>query len=260
MSYIPKVIHYCWFGKNPLPPIALKCIESWMKYCPGYEINRWNEDNFDVDSIQYTKQAYQANKMAFVSDYARFEILYKHGGIYFDTDVELLRPIDDLIFEYGFMGFENLKGVAPGLGFAMKKKNSICKQLIDEYKKLSFLNPDGSNNYTTVVTITTDVLLQRGLILNNEKQLIEDIYIYPTEYFSPKNIDTKITNITQNTYSIHHYDGSWAEPYDKQAGERGVYLKKFLGNILGNFINILLYVCQKYGFFGCIKKIFRRKS
>ena len=103
---IPKIIHYCWFGRNPLPPLALECIASWRKFLPDYEIKEWNEDNFDVNSIPYTAEAYRQKKYAYVSDYARFCILYQYGGIYFDTDVEVIKPLNDIIAKGNFMGFE----------------------------------------------------------------------------------------------------------------------------------------------------------
>ena len=150
---IPKVIHYCWFGRNPLPPLAKECIASWKKFLPDYEIKEWNEDNFDVNIIPYTAEAYKQKKYAFVSDYARFWILYQHGGLYFDTDVEIIRPLDDIIAKGPFMGFEldpdgensPLKyaprfaySVALGLGFGVERGNRVMERLLNYYQDLSF--------------------------------------------------------------------------------------------------------------------------
>ena len=115
---IPKIIHYCWFGGNPLPELAIKCIESWKKYLPDYEIKEWNESNFDINCCAYVREAYEAKKWAFVSDYARFWILYQHGGLYFDTDVELIKSIDDLIVKGAFMGCEPWNA-APALSLSL---------------------------------------------------------------------------------------------------------------------------------------------
>ena len=109
---IPKIIHYCWFGRKPLPPLAVKCIESWKKYLPDYTIKEWNEDNFDINIVPYTREAYEVGKYAFVSDYARFYILYHHGGLYFDTDVEVIRPMDDLVGRGAFLAWDVIRGLA----------------------------------------------------------------------------------------------------------------------------------------------------
>lgn len=138
---IPKVINYCWFGGNPLPASAQKCIASWRKYLPDYEIKEWNESNFDVNIIPYTAEAYKAKKYAFVSDYARFWILYRYGGLYFDTDVEVIRNMDDIIANGAFMGLEKKQagatptqlGVAPGLGLGVNPGLGLYKELLDVY-------------------------------------------------------------------------------------------------------------------------------
>jgi hypothetical protein len=218
---IPKIIHYCWFGRKPLPALAVRCIASWGKYFPDYAVKEWNEDNFDVNIISYTKEAYQSQKYAFVSDYARFWILYKYGGVYFDTDVEVIKPMDEILAKGAFMGIEHCGkiGVAPGLGMACTPCSGIYKEVLDLYATLSFRNRNDNDNdnynynahlnLTTVVEYTTSILKKHGLRDSNVIQNIDGIYIYPSEYFCPKNWLTNTLTITPNTYTIHHYNASW---------------------------------------------------
>lgn len=212
---IPKVIHYCWFGRQRLPKLALKCIESWQKYLPEYEIMEWNEDNFDVESIQYTKDAYQARKFAFVSDYARFWILYHFGGIYFDTDVELITKIDDILSRGAFMGIEcyakdTVKiAVNPGLGMGAEPGMALYKRILDEYKRLSFWKSPSVRNPYSMIPMVTDMLTQQGLIDTPSIQFICDVNVYPKDYFNPLNDATGRLCITDNTRSIHWYMKSW---------------------------------------------------
>lgn len=216
---ISKKIHYCWFGGNPLPSLAIKCIESWKKYLPDYEIKEWNEDNFDVNIIPYTQEAYQAGKYAFVSDYARFWILYKYGGLYFDTDVEVIRPMDDIIARGPFMGCENIASdtcvasVAPGLGLGVNPGLELYQELLDLYATLHFRNEDGTLNFKSVVHYTTETLCRHGLKNVNDVQECAGISIYPKDYFCPKSYNDGKINLTKNTYAIHHFAGSWISPY-----------------------------------------------
>lgn len=214
---IPKVIHYCWFGGNPLPELAKKCIASWEKFCPDYEIKEWNESNFDIHCCAYVKEAYEEKKWAFVSDYARFWILYHEGGLYFDTDVEIIAPLDELVSRGSFMGCEFLveqnnsvkNMVNPGLGLAAAPGLGLYKEIIDFYNHHHFYYEDGSLNKTTVVEYTTEILKKHGLVLKNEIMQVEGMYIYPPEYFCPKNYVTGEIHITSNTKTIHHYSASW---------------------------------------------------
>lgn len=229
---IPKKIHYCWFGGKELPEDVKKYIETWKKYCPDYEIIEWNENNFDVTQNQYCKEAYEAKKWAFVSDYARFWILYKYGGIYLDTDVEIIRPLDDIIAKGPFMGCERdgdknkatAIAVAPGLGLGVNPGLGLYKEMLDLYDTLHFKNPDGSFNLKTVVQYTTETLVKHGLQNTNQIQKCAGIYIYPQEYFCPKDFETGVLTITENTYTIHHFDGSWLTNIQK--------LKKFFRLLL----------------------------
>lgn len=209
---IPLKIHYCWFGGNPLPELAKKCIASWQKFLPNYEIKRWDETNFDLNSCNYIKEAYQAKKWAFVSDYARFSILYKYGGLYFDTDVEIIKPFDDILCKGAFMGLESDAPditVNPGLGLAAKPGLELYKDILNLYHKLHFINPDGTLNTTTVVAYTTEILKKYGLMNNPGLQKVANISIYPKEYFCPKDYLTGDIIITPKTVAIHHYDASW---------------------------------------------------
>lgn len=214
---IPKIIHYCWFGRNPLPKAAQKCIASWKKFLPDYEIKEWNEDNFDVNIIPYTKEAYEAKKYAFVSDYARFWILYKYGGLYFDTDVEVVKPLDDIIVRGPFMGIEvpakegDYPKVAPGLGLGVNAENHLYKLLLEKYLGLHFLNEDGSFNQKTIVNYNTEVLRDCGLLPTNELQQVADVWIYPVDFFNPLDSLTGIIKVTRNTRTIHWYMNSWAD-------------------------------------------------
>lgn len=220
---IPKKIHYCWFGRKPLPELALNCIASWKKFLPDYEIIEWNENNFDVNQTLYTEQAYKCGKFAFVSDYARFKIIYEQGGIYFDTDVEVIRPLDDIIAKGPFFGLEENFSAnffrkkiccAPGLGFACPPKHIICNSMINLYKSKSFIKKNGKKNLNTVVQFFSEILLKNGLKPHPGIIQFNDIYIYPPEYFCPINYETREKLITKNTRTIHHYAASWVDSYD----------------------------------------------
>ncbi len=214
---IPKVIHYFWFGHSELPDIAVKCIESWKKYCPDYEIKRWDEDNFDFSDCPYAVEAYNDGKYAFVTDYARLKVLYELGGVYLDTDVELIKPIDELMEFQGFAGFE--KGgptpygrgffVATGLGLGSVAGHSVIKALIDDYKSISFFKENKKADLTACPERNTEVLRKLGLKCDNTYQIIDGLVIMPTEYLSPSDWVTGKCRITKNTFAIHHYLGSW---------------------------------------------------
>lgn len=212
---IPKVIHYCWFGGNPLPTLAVKCIESWKKYLPAYEIKEWNESNFDVNIIPYTREAYQAKKYAFVSDYARFWILYKYGGLYFDTDVEIIKPIDDIIARGPFMGCEkdacdtSVTSVAPGLGLGVNPGLGLYAEILELYSTKHFRCDNGKFNFKSVVEYTTELLYMHGLKDINEIQQCAGVYIYPKEWFCPIDYESGKKHYTDNTRMVHHYAASW---------------------------------------------------
>lgn len=163
---IPKIIHYCWFGGGPIGEADRKCIESWQKFCPDYRIMRWDETNFDLDCSPYVRQAYDAGRYAFVSDYVRLAVLYRYGGIYLDTDVELVKPLDELLELPGFMGFQTNNEVATGLGFGARKGNSVVQALLRDYDALDFLKADGSADLTPCPERNTRVLQALGVSIS----------------------------------------------------------------------------------------------
>jgi len=224
---IPKIIHYIWLGGRPLPKIAEKCIESWKKLCPEYEIKRWDETNLDVNKYQFTKDAYDAKKFAFVSDVFRTEILYNEGGIYFDIDVELIKPIEDVLDAECVMGFETSNMLAPGLLMASKKGNVDLLNILEVYKNIKF-NINNMKSFV-VCEIFTSYYEKKGLKRIDQTQQIENSKFYSSEYFSPIDVVTNKKRITKNTRSIHWYNASWYSP--KQ---------KFL-NKIKKFINILTF-------------------
>jgi mannosyltransferase OCH1-like enzyme len=207
---IPKKIHYCWFGGNEKPANVIKCINSWKKFCPDYEIIEWNENNFDINQLPYMMQAYEAKKYAFVSDVARLIIVYENGGVYLDTDVELIKPIDELLNNKAFFGFENDENVASGLGFGAESGVELIKKHIEQYEDERFVFEDGSYNLKTCPKYLTELLVSKGLVPNGSEQIIEGVHIYPSEYFNPYDSLTGKLNKTDKTYSIHWYDASWS--------------------------------------------------
>lgn len=207
---IPKKIHYCWFGRSEKPQMVKRCIESWKKYCPDYEIIEWNEDNFDISQNDYLAYCYQQKKWAFLSDLARLIIIEREGGVYFDTDVELIKNIDSLLKYNAFYGFENKSNVATGLGFGATAHHSSVKNMIQQYYGLEV---DESGNYPMITCpkLNTLALLEMGLKLNGEKQLLEDILILPVEFMNPYDDPTGKLIKTTNTISIHWYSKSWLD-------------------------------------------------
>lgn len=234
---IPKIIHYCWFGRKPLPKLALKCIASWKKFLPDYEIKEWNEDNFDVNSIPYIAQAYKHKKYAFVSDYARFKVLYEQGGIYFDTDVEVIKSMDDILGKGTFFGLEQDVienfACAPGLGFACNPGLGLLREMLEFYKNIDFEQLDGSLNQKTIVEYFSEMLLKKGLQPISGIIEFEGVFIYPPDYFCPKPSEFGKIQITENTRTIHHYAASWVGPKQR--------LANFMIRIFGKRLVIKLY-------------------
>lgn len=212
---IPKVIHYCWFGGNPLPQKVKEYIESWKKYCPDFEIKEWNENNFDLQCCAYVKEAYQAQKWAFVSDVARLYALVTEGGIYMDTDVEVCKDLTSMLKHRAFLGFETEDTISTGI-MAGEKGFKLFSELLEEYKNRSFLNADGSYNVMTNVEYITNTCVENGLHLNNTYQKMNGLVLYPKDYFCPKDYTTGEIKKTENTYTIHHFASSWHSPKEQQ--------------------------------------------
>lgn len=206
---IPKIIHYCWFGRKPKPKLAEKCIQSWKKHCPDYEIIEWNEDNFDISTAPlYVRQAYEAGRWAFVTDYVRLKAMLEMGGIYMDTDVEVIKSLDPYLQQEAFAGFEHPTRIQTGL-LACTKKFPLFQEFIAYYDTAEFLHPDGSHDITTNVQILTDLCVRHGLRKDGSYQVIDGFAIYPTEFFCPVDYDTEKLNKTRKTVVIHWFASSW---------------------------------------------------
>lgn len=215
---IPKKIHYCWFGGKAKPESAKKCIASWLQFFPDYEIKEWNEQNFDVNLIPYTQEAYQACKYAFVSDVARFWVLYHEGGLYFDTDVEVIASFDDIIKRGAFVGTESLDKndmypkINPGLALGAEVGNKVMKSIYEYYRTLHYQTSEGIKTPGTVVAHTTYVLkTQFGLKPIGDIQKLDGITVYPMDYFCPFDDLTGVLKKTNNTRSIHWFAKSWTD-------------------------------------------------
>lgn len=225
---IPKIIHYCWFGNNQKSKLINKCIGSWKKYCNDWEFIEWNETNFDINCCQYVKEAYNSKKWAFVSDYCRFYVLNNMGGIYVDTDVELLKSLDDYL-EFPFMGFEEISKLNPGLICGCEPSDIHCQNLIEEYNCDVFIKTDGTFNLRTVCDRATDEFVKYGLELNNKLQMVDTYKIYPTDYFNPYDMQNGKITIKPETVSIHHYAGSWENSYAKFRGKTYRFINRTFG-------------------------------
>lgn len=221
---IPKIIHYCWFGHSPKPTLAKKCIKSWKKYCPHYEIIEWNDSNFDISSCPlYVRQAYDAQKWAFVTDYIRLKVVYDHGGIYMDTDVELKKNLDSLLIYQGYFGFEDGVHINTGLGFGAVKGLPILQEIMDDYKGTSFIMEDGSYNTEVCPTRNTKVLLRHGLNQNDKMQTLEeDILILPSIILCPLSYETGKIRRSRQTISIHHFAESWKGQQERDAHRKRI--------------------------------------
>lgn len=206
---IPKKIHYFWFGGNALGDLEKRCIDSWQKYCPDYEIIRWDENNYDYKKNRYAKEAYEKGKYAFVSDYARLDVVYNEGGIYFDTDVEIIKPIDDLLGYDGFMGFETNSLINSGSGIGGVAGLELFRALRDAYNSFSFALDKGRYNDLTNVYIQSKELKSYGLALNNSFQVINNIAFFPAEFFSPISYLSGNSYVSSNTFSIHRFSSTW---------------------------------------------------
>lgn len=259
---IPKVIHYCWFGGSEIPENLLHCMESWKQVMPDYEIKRWDESNYDINQCDYIREAYAEKKWAFVSDYVRLDVCYTYGGIYLDTDVEVLKPFDDLLSLEGFCGMETGKHQNPdevnvGLGMGLCQGQEMGQILRDEYQGLHFKKSDGSLDLTPCPTIQTRTLKKYGLELRNEIQNVNGLVVFPTEYFCPMNQYTGEVNTTSNTFSVHHYFASWVEPADQMRRELRKNYHKY-GKVLSEVLSTFFAYRKYYGIFAMWKKIMEK--
>ena len=261
---IPKIIHYCWFGEKPLSAQAQKCIDSWKRVCPDYEIREWNEKNFDINSVTYVKEAYENKKWAFVADYVRLYAIVNYGGIYMDTDVETVKKFDELLENEAFAGFEDEKNISTGI-LACKKKFPLFKEFLDYYENRKFVMENGMLDTTTNVKIITDICMKYGFIPNNSMQNINNLVIYPKEYFCPKDYKTGFINVTGNTYTIHYFLGSWLPKKEQKFLKLQEKLaKKYNANVAEKIVLIysLPYRVNKrikmYGIISTIKFAIRK--
>lgn len=234
---IPKIIHYCWFGRGNMPQLAVKCIESWKKYLPEYEFKRWDEDNFDVNKYPYVKEAYENRRFAFVTDVVRLHALYTEGGIYMDTDVEVLKPLDSLLIYDAISGFETENQIPTGL-MASVANHPMIGELLKEYDDIHFDMGNGHIDLTTNVERITKTFLKYGLVLNNTKQTINDFTLLPKDYLCPKSYEDGKINITDNSLTIHHFAGSWYTPKEK--------FKQKIAKILGKRLSGIIVKCKSF--------------
>ena len=240
---IPKVIYYCWCGNGKMPKLEEKCLKSWKKHCPDYEIVCINENNFDINQNKYAKEAHNVKKWAFVSDYARLKVLYENGGIYLDTDVELLKSLNPLIEKGGYMGFDDNGFISTGLGFACEKGNELVGELLKDYDNIPFILEDGSYDITPCPDRNTKTLEKLGMDTNVKDQIFMGIHMLPEDYLCPLKYYTGKKIITKNTYSIHHFCASWTSATSK----RTTFIKRIIGvklyeKLYGNFLHRLKWL------------------
>lgn len=208
---IPKIIHYCWFGRGEMPQLSKECIASWHKHMPDWEYKLWNEDNFDVNLTSYTKEAYEAKKYAFVSDYVRLLALYDEGGLYLDVDFMVYKPFDDLLHWKAFAGFEGSKHSPLMMGVvASEPRGEWVKEQLDGYQGRHFLNEDGTLDLTTNVKFVTETMKLNGFVTNGQEQDYKDLHVLPVDYFCPKQTTGEYFR-TSNTYCESVGVSSWAK-------------------------------------------------
>ena len=238
---IPKIIHYIWFGGSALPSDVKCCIASWREHCPDYEIVRWDESNFNIDSNRYVREAYEKRRWAFVSDYVRLYALVTYGGIYLDTDVELIKPLDPLLANNAFSGFESSSAVCTCV-LGCEKGFPLFESFLNSYEKRPFVLSSGEQDLTTNVARLTRFMEARGLQKDGSFQVIDDLARYPSFWFSPKNQDTGELDLRAETVAIHHFDGSWIDETEKEILRKRQLLIKKHPNVnpllLGFFVRV----------------------
>lgn len=257
---IPKVIHYCWFGHNEKPELLQKCIASWKKYCPDYQIIEWNEDNYDLSQTpKYVQQAYSAGKWAFVTDYARLDVIYHKGGIYLDTDVELIKGLDSLLSYNGFLGYETDNSVNTGLGFGAIAGLPLLKDLMDDYMDCTFLTEEGMFDLLPCPQRNAPVFEKNGLNADGKKQILQDnILILPPEYLCPLDYQTGHMNITDHTFSIHWFSASWVDENAKRYKRNLDRMARFVGRYNADRFLGVISCIKKEGLFHYVAKRMKR--
>lgn len=250
---IPKVIHYCWFGGNPLPDMAVRCIESWKKYCPDYQIVEWNESNFDLDMYDYVKEAYEAKRWAFVSDVARLYALVNCGGIYMDTDVDVIKNLDSLLKYKAVSGFETDTQITTGL-MACEAHHPLFEELLREYENAHFIRADGTWDLTTNVSRITNSCLKYGLIRNNSLQTVNGFTLLPSDYLCPKDYRTGKIRLTDRTMTIHHFNASWHTEEQKYEMTLSKNLAVFLPVMTAGYCAKLISVIRYRGIKVAVKE------
>ena len=242
---IPKIIHYCWFGHGEKPDSVRHFIAGWRLKLPDYEIKEWNEDNFDVASIPYAREAYEARRYAFVADCARLYALATEGGIYLDTDVEVLKSFDPYLGAPAFLGYESEVGLCTAVMGSEPGGKLVC-QLLDDYRERHFINGDGTLNTTVNVVYVTNRLKQFGWIVDGRQMEVKDVaWVYPQEYFSPKSLTTGKIKITPNTVTIHHLNASWYNTREKMVYWIGKRCGRGAAQVMSLLCHNPLYICQR---------------
>lgn len=205
---IPKIIHYFWYSGDPYPEKVQRCIDSWKKFCPDYELRKWDLTNYKTDNL-FCNEALSVKNWAHASDYGRCDVLSRFGGIYLDTDVELVKPLDDLLYDDGFFVFESADGVDPGSGMGACKGNALFEEICKQYEGLHFINEDGTYNKVNIIDQYTDVLKRHGLVSDGSYQIVDGIAVYPPLVMSPYSYNTGFTAAYEKTYGIHHWVSAW---------------------------------------------------
>lgn len=261
---IPKIIHYCWFGNNPIPENVIVYINSWKEKCPDYKIFEWNEKNFDFSLNMYAAEAYNEKKWAFVSDYVRIYALYNYGGIYLDTDVEVLRNFDDLLNNKAFLGFETISQISTGI-IGAEKENKLIKLILDNYSYRRFIKEDGTYDLLTNVDFISKLINDNyNILFINKYQKFDDFAIYPSDYLSPKDNMTGEIEVTPNSICIHHFDGTWVSSiYKKRIRIQQRIYSLFGKNKFSSFLILLSFFILRIktdGFMITVKYLLKKQN
>lgn len=219
---IPKVIHCCWFGPREIPALERECMETWKAVLKDYRFVFWNEEHFDISAVPYVKEAYEHQKFAFVSDYVRMYALYKYGGIYLDTDVEVRKPFDPFLEDPAFIGFENRTMAGTGI-IGAEKGAELAKKMLDYYHANRFLDENGCLNATTNVQLINEILREQGMVPKNSEQVLENIHVYERDVFCPKKMDDSRFGVTERTVTVHKFAGSWLTEREKRRGTSTIW-------------------------------------